>query len=78
MAVKARLAVFISGSGTNLQSIMDRCKDKTIPGEVVLVVSNKHDAYGLVRAQRAGINTVVHRRKKFPTARPPTIICSSS
>ncbi len=66
MADKARLAVFISGSGTNMQSIIDRCADGTIPGEVVLVVSNKPDAKGLVRAQRAGINTVVHRRKKFP------------
>lgn len=66
MADKARLAVFISGSGTNLQSIIDRCADGTIPGEVVLVVSNKSDAQGLLRAQRSGINTVVHRRKKFP------------
>lgn len=66
MADKARLAVFISGSGTNLQSIMDRCADGTIPGEVVLVISNKTDAKGLLRAQKAGINTVVHRRKKFP------------
>jgi phosphoribosylglycinamide formyltransferase-1 len=66
MADKARLAVFISGSGTNLQSIMDRCADGTIPGEVVLVISNKQDAYGLLRAKKAGINTVVHRRKRFP------------
>ncbi len=66
MADKARLAVFISGSGTNLQSIMDCCADGTIPGEVVLVVSNKPDVQGLVRAQKAGINAVVHRRKKFP------------
>ncbi len=65
MADKARLAVFISGSGTNLQSIIDSCADGTIPGEVVLVVSNKPEVQGLVRAQRAGINTVVYRRKKF-------------
>jgi phosphoribosylglycinamide formyltransferase-1 len=66
MAIKAYLAVFISGSGTNLQSIMDRCADGTIPGKVVLVLSNKPNAYGLVRAQEAGIDTVVHNRKKFP------------
>lgn len=66
MAVKAHLAVFISGSGTNLQSIMDRCADGTIPGKVVLVLSNKPNAYGLVRAQEAGIDAVVHNRKKFP------------
>jgi phosphoribosylglycinamide formyltransferase-1 len=66
MAEKAHLAVFISGSGTNLQSIMDRCADGTIPGEVVLVLSSNPGAYGLVRAQDAGIDTAVYRRKKFP------------
>jgi phosphoribosylglycinamide formyltransferase-1 len=66
MAGKIRLAVFVSGSGSNLQSIIDNCANGMIPGEVVLVISNKKDAYGLVRAEKAGITGVVHRRKSFP------------
>jgi phosphoribosylglycinamide formyltransferase-1 len=66
MAEKIRLAVFISGSGTNLQSIIDNCVNGFIPGEVALVVSSKADAYGLVRAEKAGIPGVVHIRKNFP------------
>jgi len=66
MASKARIAVFVSGSGTNLQAIIDGCASGAIPGEVALVVSSKDDAYGLVRAQQAGIDTAVYRRKDFP------------
>lgn len=66
MAEKVRLAVFISGSGTNLQSIIDNCANGFIPAEVALVVSNKTDAYGLVRADKAGIDGVVFSRKSFP------------
>ncbi len=66
MKDKARLAVFISGSGTNLQSIIDNCQSGFIPGEVALVLSNKKDAYGLERAKKAGIATIVYIRKKFP------------
>jgi len=63
---RVRLAVFISGSGSNLQSIIDRCADGTIPAEVALVVSSSPEAYGLVRAEQAGIEGVVYRRKDFP------------
>jgi phosphoribosylglycinamide formyltransferase 1 len=66
MSSRVRLAVFISGSGTNLQSIIDRCADGTIPAEVALVVSSSPEAYGLVRAEKAGIETAVYRRKDFP------------
>jgi len=66
MADKARLAVFVSGSGTNLQSIIDNCARGYIPGRVVLVISNRSDAYGLERARKAGIDTLVYKRKKFP------------
>lgn len=66
MADKIRLAVFVSGGGTNLQSIIDNCADGNIPAEVVLVVSNKKDAYGLVRAEKAGIDSHVFIRKDFP------------
>ncbi len=66
MAEKIRLAVFISGSGTNLQSIIDNCASGYIPAEVVLVVSNKEDAYGLVRAEKAGIDHHIFIRNNFP------------
>jgi phosphoribosylglycinamide formyltransferase-1 len=51
----ARLVVLISGNGTNLQAILDACANGTLPAQVVAVFSNKADAYGLVRAQRAGV-----------------------
>lgn len=66
MTDKIHLAVFVSGSGSNLQSIIDNCRSGFIPGEVVLVISNKKKAYGLVRAEEAGIPGIVHRRKDFP------------
>lgn len=54
----ARLVVLISGSGTNLQAILDACAAGTLPAEVVLVVSNRQNAYGLVRAREAGVPTL--------------------
>ena len=50
-----KIAVLISGSGTNLQSIIDAVQKKEINGEIVLVVSNRKNAYGLERAKNAGI-----------------------
>lgn len=52
-----RIAVLISGSGSNLQAIIDHQKNHTDEYEVALVISNKADAFGLVRAQNAGIPT---------------------
>lgn len=49
-----RIAVLISGSGSNLQAIIDEVHNKQL-GEIVLVLSDKEDAYGLVRADKAGI-----------------------
>ncbi len=54
-----RLVVLVSGSGTNLQAILDACADKTLPAAVVAVLSNKSDAFGLTRAARAGVPTMV-------------------
>ncbi len=50
-----RIAVFVSGGGTNLQSLIDETQKGTINGEIVLVVSNRLKAYGLERARKAGI-----------------------
>lgn len=51
----ARLVVLISGSGSNLQAILDACQRGELPAQVVAVFSNKAEAYGLERARRAGI-----------------------
>ncbi len=54
-----RLVVLISGSGSNLQVLIDAIADGTIAATIELVISNKHEAKGLVRANRAGIATQV-------------------
>ena len=53
--MKQRIAVLVSGGGTNLQALLDREKDGAIPsGEIVLVLSNREGAYALTRAANAG------------------------
>lgn len=59
------IAIFASGSGTNLQAIIDRTKDGYIPAKVVLVVSDNPTAYALERAKAAGIETFVLVPKGF-------------
>jgi formyltetrahydrofolate-dependent phosphoribosylglycinamide formyltransferase len=53
-----RLVVLISGSGTNLQAIMDAIAKAHLKAEIAAVVSNRKNAYGLVRAAEAGIETL--------------------
>ncbi len=53
-----KIAVLISGSGTNLQSLIDACQNNEIKGKIELVVSNRKKAYGLERAQNANIKTL--------------------
>lgn len=53
-----RIAVLISGSGTNLQSLIDAYLNKEFNGEIALVVSNRKKAYGLERAKNAGIKAM--------------------
>ena len=63
-----RVAVCVSGGGTNLQAIIDKVNDGTISNtEIVLVVSNKPDAYALERAKKAGIDTAVVEPKAYKT-----------
>ena len=52
-----RLAVLISGIGSNLQALIDAIRMKVLDAEIVLVVSNRKDAFGLMRAEKAGIPT---------------------
>ena len=60
-----RFAVFISGNGSNLQAIIDAVKAGEIKAELALVVSSKATAYGLKRAEAAGIKTVVFDPKEY-------------
>ena len=57
-AEKVAVAVLLSGSGTNLQALIDATQSPGHPAEIVVVVSNKEDAYGLQRARDAGIDAV--------------------
>jgi len=64
--VKTRIAVFVSGGGTNLQALIDARNRGEIPsGELVLVLSGTPGAYALERARRAGIPTAVCSRKEL-------------
>lgn len=63
-----RLAVFISGSGSNLQAILDACATDELSAQVVLVVSNRKDAYGLTRARNADVPTIYHPLKRYKDA----------
>jgi len=61
------LAVFISGSGTNLQSIIDGTENGAIDARVALVVSNEPEAYGLVRAKNHDIPTAAVNHRDYKT-----------
>lgn len=61
-----KIAVLISGGGTNLQAVIDSLQEGRITNaEISLVISNKEDAYGLKRAEKAGIRTAVLSPKTF-------------
>ena len=61
-----RIAVLVSGGGTNLQALIDAKHDGKLPhGDIVLVVASRPDAYALERAEKAGIESVVVRRKDY-------------
>ncbi len=60
-----RIVVLISGSGSNLQAMIDAIESGRIHGQIVQVISNKADAYGLVRAANAGIPTCHIDHKAF-------------
>lgn len=62
---KIRTVVLISGSGSNLQALIDACANADFPAEVVAVISNRADVYGLTRAQNHGIPTEVLDHRRF-------------
>ncbi len=65
---KARVAILVSGGGTNLQAIIDRWHEGELPhAEPVLVVSNRKSAGGLQRAEKAGIRNEFLQKENFET-----------
>lgn len=56
---KTKLAILISGRGSNMQALIDACAQSDFPAEIVLVLSNRPDAAGLDRAREAGLPTAV-------------------
>ena len=66
MKEKARIAVLVSGGGTNLQALLDAQQSGVLhSGEIVLVVSNNSKAYALERAAKAGVETAVRKGPAF-------------
>jgi len=62
-----KLAVLVSGGGTNLQALIDRINQGKLPGvSIEVVISNKADAFALERAKKAGIRTELIILKEFP------------
>jgi phosphoribosylglycinamide formyltransferase-1 len=62
-----RLVVLVSGSGTNLQALLDACGDPAYGARVVAVGADRPDIEGLRRADRFGVPTFVHRVPDFPS-----------
>lgn len=65
MPGKLRIGVLASGGGTNLQAIIDRCREGSISAEIVLVLTNKPGAGAIERAQKAGIPTACIDHREF-------------
>lgn len=64
---RKKTAVLISGGGSNLQALIDACREPSFPAEIALALSNNAQAYGLERAARAGIPTQVISHKDYPS-----------
>lgn len=73
MLNKARVAVLVSGGGTNLQALIDaQARGELINGEITAVISSNPGAYALERAAKAGIPGYVVARKEFPSSQAMT------
>jgi phosphoribosylglycinamide formyltransferase-1 len=59
------LAVLISGSGSNLQALIDACAQEDYPADIKIVIANRPDAYGLERAKAAGIKAICIDHKNY-------------
>jgi phosphoribosylglycinamide formyltransferase-1 len=61
-----KVGVLISGRGSNLQALIDACRDPALPADIVTVISNNMDAAGILRAKQAGIPTQIVDHRGFP------------
>ncbi|MCO5197970.1 MAG: phosphoribosylglycinamide formyltransferase [Anaerolineae bacterium] len=68
---KARIVVLISGSGSNLQALIDAVGNGTLHGNIMLVVSNRRKAFGLTRAEQASIETLYFPLKPYRDSAAP-------
>jgi len=64
--MSVRVAILASGSGTNLQALLDEAKRPDFPGDVAVVLSNRPKAFALERARAAGIPVEIITRRDFP------------
>lgn len=67
-----RLTILISGSGTNLQAVIDNISSGTLPAKIIRVISNRKDAFGLQRAANANIPSTYHNLVKYKKQQPAT------
>lgn len=63
---RMRTAILISGRGSNMTALIEAARDPSYPAEIVLVLSNRPDAWGLARAAQAGVETLAVDHKAFP------------
>jgi len=64
---RLRIAVFISGGGSNLQALIDGVNNNTLPIEIALIISSRSDAYGLIRGKENGIKSIALDKKALPS-----------
>lgn len=63
---KVPVGVLISGSGTNLQALLDACAEPDFPARIAVVISNRKNAYGLERARLAGVPAIWESHRAHP------------
>ena len=71
MTKKVRVAILISGRGSNMKALVEACEKPNFPAQIVLVLSNKSDAQGLDFAKIKGIKTAVINHKNFINTQNP-------
>lgn len=72
MSAPIRTTVLISGNGSNLQAVIDKIAAQQLNANIVRVLSNRKDAYGLERARKANIPTHYHNLVKYKKQQPAT------